>query len=236
MLIKEKSTFSKGVLLAVTFLIVLVIMFLPYFGDGDNALKASDKLFNSISKGSTYYIPDLIKKNQAFAGKAFEVSIKLKNEDLTQKAAKLLSTAGAKVGEEANQLKVSGDLGQVMAAALADSDAMFHNRDGVLASKYGFPGKDALFVWWSAFKEMDKELKRQNKFKEAAFLGDVVKKAVEVSYNFFKIEPQSASSKAGILAFSLVFYVIYTLWWGIAILFIFEGIGLQMKAGAKKEV
>jgi hypothetical protein len=30
--------------------------------------------------------------------------------------------------------------------------------------------------------------------------------------------------------------VIYTLWWGVAILYLFEGIGLQMKAGKKKEV
>jgi hypothetical protein len=83
---------------------------------------------------------------------------------------------------------------------------------------------------------MDKDLKKQAKFKEAAFLGDVVKKGVEVGYNFYKIEPESASSKIGILSFSLIFYVVYTLWWGIAILFLFEGVGLQMKAGAKKEV
>ncbi len=63
-----------------------------------------------------------------------------------------------------------------------------------------------------------------------------MKKGVEVAYNFAKIVPESASSKMGILGFSLVFYVIYTLWWGLAILFLFEGIGLEMKAGAKKEV
>jgi len=72
-------------------------------------------------------------------------------------------------------------------------------------------------------------------FKEAAFVDTILKKAVEVSYNFFKIVPESAVSKAGILGFSLVFYVVYTLWWGIAIFFLFEGIGLQMTAGAKKE-
>jgi hypothetical protein len=34
-----------------------------------------------------------------------------------------------------------------------------------------------------------------------------------------------------------VFYVVYTLWWGFAIFFIFEGIGLSMtKAKVKKEV
>jgi hypothetical protein len=42
-------------------------------------------------------------------------------------------------------------------------------------------------------------------------------------------------ARAGILSFSLIFYVIYTLWWGIAVLFMFEGIGLEMKKGHKKE-
>ena len=133
-------------------------------------------------------------------------------------------------------MKVSGDLGAVMAVALKDSEAMFNNRDAELQTKYGIPGRDALYTWWSAFKEMDKDLKKQTKFKDAAFVGDVVKKGVEVGYNFFKIQPESASSKAGILSFALIFYVIYTLWWGIAVLYLFEGFGLQMKAGAKKEV
>lgn len=236
MLVKDKGSFIKGVLLAVTFLIVLVIMFLPYFGEGENALRAADRLFNSIAKGSTNYFPDLLKKNKAFEGTAFDVTLKFKDQQTAQRASKLFTSAGAKGTEEGAQLKVTGDLGAVLAAALKDSEAMFNNRDSELQTKYGIPGRDALYTWWSALKEMDKDLKKQTKFKEAAFLGDVVKKGVEVGYNFFKIQPESASSKAGILSFSLIFYVIYTLWWGIAVLFLFEGFGLQMKAGAKKEV
>jgi hypothetical protein len=35
----------------------------------------------------------------------------------------------------------------------------------------------------------------------------------------------------------LVFYVIYTMWWGFAIFYMFDGIGLTMKkAKVKKEV
>ncbi|MBI4962546.1 MAG: hypothetical protein HY913_04655 [Desulfomonile tiedjei] len=236
MLVKDKGSFIKGLLLAITFLIVLVIMFLPYFGHGENALRAADRLFNSISKGSTNYFPDMLKKNKAYEGVKFDVSVKFKDQQSTQRASKLLTSAGAKATEEAGQLKITGDLGAVMGASLKDSEAMFNNRDAELQTKYGFPGREVLYSWWATFKEMDKDLKRQAKFKEAAFLGDVVKKGVEVGYNFFTIEPESASSKMGILSFSLIFYVIYTLWWGIAVLFLFEGIGLQMKAGAKKEV
>jgi hypothetical protein len=39
------------------------------------------------------------------------------------------------------------------------------------------------------------------------------------------------------MTFLLVFYVAYTMWWGFAIFYIFEGIGLSMKkAKVKKEV
>ncbi len=62
-MIRNKGAFIKGLLLSVTFFIVLFGMFLPLF-DGENALKAADRLFNSISKGSTDYIPDLTKRTR----------------------------------------------------------------------------------------------------------------------------------------------------------------------------
>jgi hypothetical protein len=235
MLVKNKGAFAKGILLAVTFLIVLFLMFMPFFG-GENALKAADRLFNSISKGSTNYIPDLVKKNQTYEAVAFEATVKFQKPEVLQQATKLLTSAGVQATAEGEQVKIKGNLGALLGAALKDSAAMFNNKDAELQTKYGFPGKEVLYAWWTLFKGLDMDLKRQGKFKEAAFVGDVVKKGVEVGYNYFQIQPESAASKAGILTFSLIFYVVYTLWWGIAVLFLFEGIGLEMKAGAKKEV
>lgn len=235
MLIHYKRTFGIGLLLLITFLIVLGIMFSPFFA-GENALKASDKLFNSISKGSTYYIQDLLKKSQSLADTKFDASIKLRTDELAQKAHKVLMAAGNTVSLAGSQLTISGKLGETLSAALKDSDLMFYNRDSEVARKYGFGGKEVLFVWWNLLHELEKDLTRQSKFKEAFFVSTVIKKGVEVGYNFFGISPESAVSKAGILGFALVFYVVYTLWWGIAILLLFEGIGLEMKAGAKKEV
>jgi hypothetical protein len=238
MFIRNKKEFTKGVLLAISFLVVLVIMFMPLF-EGHNTFVAADQLFNSIAKGSTYYIGGLIKKGAAFNGQPLDITIKLKNQEMADKAKKVFTTAGCEVSGDPGQFKVKGDLGKTISAALKDSDEMFYDRDAGLKARYGMEGKEALFVWWSCFKAMELPLKKLGKpenFKQAAFLGTVVKKGIEVGYNFFQIAPQSARSKAGILTFSLVFYVIYTLWWGIAILFIFEGIGLEMKAGAKKEM
>ncbi len=74
------------------------------------------------------------------------------------------------------------------------------------------------------------------KFKQAEFVSTVIAKGFEVGYNFFKVEGTSARSKAGILIFAMIFYVVYMLWYGVAILWLFEGFGMEMKAGVKKEV
>ncbi len=235
MIVRDKANFIKGLILGVTFLVTLAIMFTPKFGDGKNALEASDRLFNSISKGSTYFIPELEKKTKLHIGNIFHVSVKLRNSELAERVDKILNVAGAKVITEGTLLEVSGDLGQILNVAVKDSDAMFYNRDSELTAKYGFPGLDVMFGWWSALKEIEKDLTRQKQFKEANLVSSVIKRGIEVGYNFFNIKPESAFSRAGILSFALVFYVIYTLWWGFAILFLFEGIGLEMKAGSKRE-
>lgn len=242
MLIRDKGHFVKGLLLAISFFVVLIVMFMPFFGTNArtnqprNAMEAADDLFNSISKGSIHYIPDLLKKVQAVQGVTVDANLKLKSNEMTQNAAKLLTGAGATVAGEGLQLKVQGDLAKILTASLKDSDELFFNRSSELQAKHGFAGREVIFTWWGILKELDKDLTRQAKFKEATFVSEVIKKGVEVAFNFYGIEPQSVVSKAGILAFALVFYVIYTLWWGVAIFFLFEGFGLQMKAGAKKEL
>ena len=75
---------------------------------------------------------------------------------------------------------------------------------------------------------MDKDLKKQKKFKEAKVVALVVKKAVESSYNYYKIEPQKIRDRWGVVLFSLIFYVLYTLWYGFAIMFMFEGWGMAL--------
>ena len=80
-----------------------------------------------------------------------------------------------------------------------------------------------------AFKEMEKGLKKQNKIKEAKVVDLVVKKALESSYNYYKIAPQKIGDRFGIVMFSLIFYVVYTIWYGFSIMFMFEGWGLRLE-------
>jgi len=64
-----------------------------------------------------------------------------------------------------------------------------------------------------------------------------MKKGIEPAYNFYKIEPQSIFDKAFTATSLLVFYVVYTIWWGFGIFYLFDGLGLSMKkAKVKQEV
>lgn len=63
----------------------------------------------------------------------------------------------------------------------------------------------------------------------------MISKGVEPSYNFFGITPMRVVDNIPLVAGFLIFYVIYTMWYGFAIFELFEGIGLTMKKSAKKE-
>lgn len=236
-MIRNPAAFTKGLLLAVTFFIVLFIIFLPIWGDGQNGLRAADRLFNSISKDSSFFIPRLQKNvNERAANRPITASLSMKSDQMALNTVKILTTVGATADASGPKVNVNGDLGKILSAMLADAEVMFNNNDAELTAKYGFNGKEALYTWWNIAKELEKAFTRQGKFAEARLVAETNKRGVEVAYNYFGIKAKSAADNAVLLTAALIFYVIYTLWWGIAILFLFEGIGLEMKAGAKKEV
>jgi hypothetical protein len=227
-MIARKKEFSLGLGLLVAFFVVLVIFFSPVF-NGHNGLDYLDSLYNSISKGSAYYIPKLKEDAKAFNGSAVEMNLSMASPAQAQQTAQLFMKSGAMVNVSEAKLKVSGDLGKILENCLADSDALYKNDGKGLTAKYGYNERQALYNWWQAFKGAEKDLNNQKKFKEAKTVANISKKAVETSYNYYKVEPQSIMDRLGVVIFSLVFYVIYTLWYGFAILFMFEGWGMKLE-------
>lgn len=232
-MIKNRKEFIMGVILAVSFFLVLGAIYSPVF-NGKNGLEFADSLFNSIAKGSTYYIPEVQKNVGRYQGEKFDVTIKLESAGDAQKSAVLFEKAGASTLVNGSEVKISGDLGSVMTVVLNDADMMFKNEGDVLTEKYGYYKKDAMYHWWLGLQELDSALKKQGSFSQAAFVHEVAQKAVEPAYNFFGIKAESVSDFAGTITGMLVFYIIYTIWWGFAIFFLFEGLGFSMSKGAKK--
>jgi hypothetical protein len=209
------------------FLAVLAVMFMPLFG-GMNALDYLDALYNSISKGSAYYISELAEEARGHDGAEIDLTLALEDETQAAGIAPLFEAAGVAVEPVGAGLRVRGDLGLILARCIEDSDAMFANRGEGLRDRYGYDEKRVLYNWWWALKAMDKDLKKQRRFDQADFVAKVEKKAVECAYNYYGIEAQRIGDKIWIVLFSLVFYVVYTVWYGFAIIFMFEGWGLNL--------
>jgi hypothetical protein len=247
----SKKTLGVGIALALSFLVALFLIFSPIFGEGKNGLVFADDLFNKLSKGSSYFIPKVAKDNEKFMGRMFTVNIKVSKpedkpgdaEKRAERAAKLFTVnPGAKAEVKGSELKIEGDLGLVLKAALEDSDVMFKNEGDKIKAKYEVAMatddvKQMFRQWNNILPKINKEFAKEKKIVEAKIVSDVTKKAVETAYNYYGVEAQKVSEKAFLMTGLLIFYVIYTMWWGFAIFYIFDGIGLTMsKSKVKKEV
>ncbi len=227
-MIANKKTFYLGFGLMVVFTVILVVLFMPVFG-GKNALDYLDSLYNSISKGSAYYIPKVKTAVESLKGGPISVELKMGSEDEAKQTALLFEKGGASVTLSGANLKAAGDLGRILENSLSDADDIYHNNGKKVADKYGLHEKQVLYNWWQAFKSMGLVLKKQKKFEAAKVVDLTQKKAVETAYNYYGVEPQKISDRFGLVTFSLIFYVIYTLWYGFAILYMFEGWGLRLE-------
>ncbi len=251
-----KKHMGLGIIMALSFFVILFLMFSPIFpktsdGQPQNGLQWADEMFNQLAKGSSYFIPKVAKSNEKFMGRMFTATFKVdKPEDKpgdaekrAQRASQLfIVNPGAKVEVNGAELKIEGDLGMVLKAALEDADVMFKNEGDKLKAKYaaamGTDDVKQIFRQWNnVLPKIDKLFKKEGKIEESKIVSDVTKKTVEAAYNFYGVQAVQVKEKAGLMTFLLVFYVIYTMWWGFAIFYIFEGLGLSMKkAKEKKEV
>jgi len=232
----QPKKFMGGLILMVAFIVVFVVIFMPWYGKDShgkeqNGLNYLDNLYNTISKGSAHYIPKVIKDSEPFVGNTVDLSLAMKDVRQAEQAALLFKASGG--GVEAtvagSTVTVKGSLGKMLQNCLADSEDMFQNRGEKVAQKYGFPERLVLYTWHQSLNAMEKDLNRQKKFPEAKFAANVKTKAVECSYNYYGVTPQNIGDKWGIVVFSLLFYVIYTLWYGYSIMYMFEGAGMRLE-------
>lgn len=226
-MIANKKEFYGGVGLMAGFLVVLVLFFLPLY-NGHNGLDYMDNLYNSISKGSAYYIPGVQEKTRAMDGQEVSMVLDFGSAPRAEAAAALFRQASAQAEMAGTSLSVQGDLGRILASALADAEAMYHNEGEKVQERYSMDPRRATYLWWLSLKAMDKSLKKQSQFNEASMAELVNTRAIETAYNYYGVEAQSIGDKIGMVLFSLAFYVIYTMWYGFSILFMFEGWGLRL--------
>jgi hypothetical protein len=225
-MIDNKKEFGLGFVMMGLFIAVLVTIFSPVF-NGQNGMQYLDDLYNSISKGSAYYIPKSKEAAAEFNGKAIQVKFAMDDATQAGQIAAQLQKCGAQATAADKEVTVEGDLGAILLASLDDADLMYHNDGSGVSAKYGFNERQALYNWYRAMKGAIKDLNKQEKFDEAKVINEVMGQSIETAYNYYKIIPKKIATCWWIVLGSLVFYVVYTMWYGYAILFMFEGWGMK---------
>ncbi len=224
-IIMNKGMFFKGLVSLFLFLALLIPLFTPVFG-GMTGMQYADDLFNSLSKGSSYYIPLVAEDAKNLQGKNLDVTVTVSDPAYTAVTAKIFEGAGAQVAVNGSEVQIKGDLGAVVQAAITDADNLFMEQEAALQSKYGEDPRLVLYAWYSSFSQMEKSLLHDGYTQESLFLKKVSVRALEPSYNFAGITAAKVSERAGITIFLFAFYVFYTIWYGFSIMFLFEGLGI----------
>jgi hypothetical protein len=219
---------TRGILMLVSFFAILIVIFSPVFPGKTNGLDYMDNLFNMVSKGSSYFIPEAIKDSAKYAGNTIDVTIKMTDDDQAIQTAGLFETSGAQVAISGPELTIKGDISKIRNNSLADTDFMFKNDGEQIAQKYGYPERQVLFNWWTAFKAINTSLNTQEKFTEAKAFADIQKRAIEPAYNYYGVNAMNWQDNIGLIILALAFYVIYTLWYGFGLMYLFEGLGLKI--------
>ena len=226
---KEESKLRRrGIIMLLLFLIVLGILFSPVFPGKLHGLDYIDNLFNTISKGSSDFISLQIEENKTFAESTLDQEIDMQTDGQAKQFAHQLAASGLTAFASGTTVTLTGSMAEMVDSSLADSRAMFDNNGSVVEEKYGFSGREALFNWWTGYAAMVNKLNSKKKFKEAKFLGNIEKKALEPAYNYYGIEAHPWKANITMIALALAFYVIYTVWYGFGILYLFEGLGLKI--------
>jgi len=162
-------------------------------------------------------------------GSPLAATIAAKGPEQALRAEKLFRAAGAEVAIEGRRLSVSGDLGRILGEALADADAMFKNDGARVSGKYGSDERRVLHAWHGALGEIARELNRQGRFGESAVVRDALTKGLEPAYNYYGVTAVAMKDMIWIALAALIGYVLYTVWYGYAILYLFEGWGLNLE-------
>ena len=264
MLVRDKKHFVKGLLMLITFGILFCALLFPIMRDerGNHltGLQYADNVFNELSKGSSNFIPQCRQVSDTMKGKTVTVSIPYKKAELMDTAIAVFKKAGLEAKNDNGRFAFSGDLGAILGLATDMSEKLYQNdaksvvsllgMEAELAkvdtSKFDPAHKDVMAqeavalqaarAVWYALSPSIKALQKQSLVGEAKAVDQVLRRAVEPGNNYYSVEPVKVKDHIVLLAAMLIFYILYTLWYGFSIFELFEGLGLAMtKSKAKAE-
>ena len=134
MLIRSRKHFVAGIVMVGSFFAVCIYLLFPMlhdnYGNRLTGLQFADSVFNSLAKGSSYFLPEVRKEIDAVEGKTIEVNVPLEHK-YSYGAARVLSIVGAEANyDKEGRLHFKGDLGSILNAAADVGDTV--SDDGTL--------------------------------------------------------------------------------------------------------
>ena len=232
--IADRKKLAIGVAGLVVFTGVLAAGICPIIG-GRSALVRADNLFNELAKSSANYIPDARKQASGLVGSRVDFGVKPRDPVDEHEIVRLLSLNGAEAGiADEDRVRVTGDLGRLALAAAADARTAFGNDERSLEARYAMPGYESIYCWWVVFDGLTRRYVQEGRGKEADLAKFMSAKVLEPAYNFRGIRCCGIRSNASPAALLLAFYVLFTLWYGFSILYVFEGLGISTSAASEK--
>jgi hypothetical protein len=233
-MIRNAKNFAIGLVMLLSFAFCYAGMMSPNFGNGRNGLNYADDMFNSFSKGSSNFIKESAKLADGLKGTNIDLNIKAPSAADAVKWGKLYTLSGVAVTIKDSSMTIKGDFGQILKAVVADSEAMYNNDGKTLESKYGYNAREATNNWNNSLKKIDTALKAKSQFSEEIVLSKIVQKALEPGYNYYGVEIKKVSENKASLAFLLSFYLLYTVWYGFGLYYLFNGLGIVVSKPKKK--
>lgn len=235
-LIVNPGKFKIGIAGLAVFCVVLGLSLFPTI-DQKPALQWADKLFNGLAKNSANHHSEARKIAAKLTGTSIDLGIRPRDFADGPTLVKLISQNGADAMIASDgRVRIQGDLGRLAQSALADATFAFNNEERQIALKYQMPATEVLYCWWIVFDGLTRRYIQDNRGSEAGFAKLMTAKILEPAYNFRNIEPSRIADHTLPVLLLLGFYILYTIWYGFSIMFIFEGLGISAaKPGKKSE-
>jgi hypothetical protein len=199
-------------------------------------LTHADNFLNRLAKKSAYCVPEARAKAAKFSGRQVDFGVKPRDAVDNKGLVKLLAAHGIRASQtDDGRVRLSGDLARLSEQALTDADTAFHGNVETLGAGHGMHGHEILYYWWIIFDGLTRRFVQEDSVAEANFTKFVTAKVLEPAYNFRQVRAADGRSAVWGMTGLLGFYVIYTLWYGFSLLFVFEGLGIRATESREKK-
>lgn len=218
--------------MVVSFLAVLAVIFTPVFpGVTDqkvNGLVFLDTFFNQLSKGSAYYIDNLLLEAETFGNDQYAGVLHFTSPLQAERILGMLNVNKIQASLENASIGIETEFSTLMSTILQDADLMYANKGDELVAKYGTDERSVLYSWYTMLQTLEKDLNANKQFADAKFVKKSITKAVEPAYNYYGTPVKPAKEAMVLLVLALAFYIVYTVWYGFGLLYLFEGMGIKL--------